>query len=97
MGGAGAIDSMNKSFKYNRALLGQRKSLKELYQEMGYSYKKGRAKFCRAADPALLRQIRHQIRKQKRITIIKSFVVLTVALTVVGLVYARIFMGLHIW
>jgi hypothetical protein len=87
MSGFGAMDSMRKSYENNRALLGKRKSLKVLYKENSLLKTKKTILKFKTATPNVIRRIREKLKRQKRINLIKSVIVLILSIALVGLAY----------
>ncbi|MEQ6119529.1 hypothetical protein [Reichenbachiella sp. MALMAid0571] len=92
MGGFGALGMMNKSLKDNKALLGKKKSLKELYRELD-NVKSSKFYLNEKPSPKeLISALRKKMIREYRIRLLKllaliSIIGMTVAVFCVKLIF----------
>jgi hypothetical protein len=90
MGGGGSLDSMNKSLKYNRNLLKKRRGFEVLKENFSrkkniriYKYKK--------ASKAYLSDLRQSVKRDRRMTSIRSLFLFIILLLVIGFLFYKVF------
>ena len=87
----GAIDMMNKSIANNKALLGKRKSLKELYNEIDTFSKTKTGIVLKKSSPEFMKALRIELKRKKKIQIIKSSLILLISILIVLYMAQKLF------
>ena len=78
---------MRKSYENNRNLLGKHKSLKEIYTE-NHLFENHSPKYEEEpAKPKVLKRIHRKMQKQHRKSVIKSMIVLVIAIALVSFAF----------
>jgi len=90
MGGFGAIGLMNKSIQENKALLGKKKSLKELYRELDEFKKTNNVVYDKPSSKELIMALRKKLIKEHRIRVLKLVILLMVIVTIVAIISIRL-------
>ena len=85
MGGFGALGMMNQSLKDNRALLGKKRSLKELYRELDEFKKTNRVMHEKSSSKELIIALRKKMMREHRVRLLKLIILLFVIVTIVSL------------
>ena len=78
---------MRKSYENNRNLLGRHKSLKEIYTENHLFENHSPKVDVEPAKPKVIRKIHKKMQRQHRTNLIKSMIVLVIAIALVSFAF----------
>lgn len=90
MGGYGALGLMKKSLEDNKAFLGKKRSLKELYRKLDEFKRTNRVIYDKSSSKELIVALRKKLIREQRVRLWKLVILLVVIATVVAIVSIRL-------